>query len=1526
MKLKFAVCWAIGTFLAILLSTTSVQAQYAWNNGTGGDWMTDSNWTPKGGPPSGLTDTATIDLFSFMTITLPANGEIDSFTFNSPYCNLTSGSLILDSGFNWNAGILLGPARIECDGDSEFTGDSAHVGKTLSGGVFINGGTVNWSSSGDISFNSSGIITNNGIFNCQGTGNMGNSSGANLFVNSSSGTWNVQLSSGSSIFIPAINEGSLQVQDFGTLTFRNTFTSYGTINVSSSGSLVFLTSPLITLNSGSSVTGPGSVSTSLSTVNVAGNFTAGLNLGGGTVSFNGPGLASLARCYITNGTLGGSNQIIVTGPLTWFGGTINSPTNVIANGGLNLAGASLSLSGGTLINNSNTMWADSQQSSTLTFANGASFSNAPGATFTCNLNGTLGYNSSPSSQFINAGSFVMQSGGTAVSSIVFNNSGTIDVEAGVVSLNAGGTNSGIANVNSNATLTINGGTEWFGPSSVIQGPGLVSVASGTLNLAGNLFGTAVNIAGGTLNWLGDNVAVPSALTLSSGTMGGSNFVTVLGPMSWLGGTLNDSGIVSAFGGMTLGSGNNALNLNGSTLIMSSNAIWNGASSGLILFGGNSVLSNAVLFDFASDGSLVNNGGTNLFANGGLIRKTGGTGSTTISVPFYNYGTAIVQTATVALNNNVTNTGLITVLSNATLALSSGLQNFMPGSTLNGGGLVSVLGATFNLAGDLVSNTVSISSGAMNCLGNGLMTPLGVSLSGGTLGGSNSIVVNGAFNFLGGTLANAGGLIAKKTMNLGNGPTTLGLSGTTLVNQSNGTWTGSSSATILFTSSVISNAAGAILHTVGDLNMANFSGANMFANDGLWSKEGGTGYTGINVPFYNRGTTIVQTATLSLNNLVTGVGTMIVSNLATLALPTGTATFLPGSVMTGSGLVSVVGGGVNMAGNLIGNNVSISLGAFNCLGTNIINPVSLLLSGGTLGGTNRMTVSGPVNFFGGGLANSGGLAANGPMTLGNGSTTLDLGGALLINNSNATWTGASGAFIRFTSSVLSNAANATLDCVADLNMSDSTPPNAFANDGLFRKTGGTASTTLGVPFYNRGTTIVQTATLTLNNAVTGVGTMIVSNLATLYLGFGSQSYLPGSLMTGGGRVSIGAASADFSGTFVSNILSLISGGAANFNGTNLAAPMGLNITNGTVGGTNLVTVLGPMNWLAGSIGGSNAIVANGGLTIASGVFGVSLTGRSLVNAAVGKWLGDTITIGAGGVFSNAANGTFDSTFDGTVLNNGGTNLIANAGLFRKTGGTSSTVISVPFNNSGTLEVDTGTINFLGQLYMQTAGTTFLKGGNLANSQPFQLLGGTLRGNGLITGSVTNSGIVDPGATNGQGQLIINGAYTQTTNGAINLEISGPTAGNGFGVLVVSNTATLSGDVNLTLTNGYFPGTNATFTFLTCGARVGFFNNFHYPTNNYLMTLLYTPTNVSVRVISTPAPPSQISFIQYGNPGSGSNTLGFYGISGYPYSAQYATNLNGPWIDFSTNFASTNGTWSVIDSNATDRVRFYRGRSL
>ena len=196
-----------------------------------------------------------------------------------------------------------------------------------------------------------------------------------------------------------------------------------------------------------------------------------------------------------------------------------------------------------------------------------------------------------------------------------------------------------------------------------------------------------------------------------------------------------------------------------------------------------------------------------------------------------------------------------------------------------------------------------------------------------------------------------------------------------------------------------------------------------------------------------------------------------------------------------------------------------------------------------------------------------------------------------------------------------------------------------------------------------------------------------------------------------------------------------------------------------------------------------------------------------------------------------------------------------------------------------------------------------------------------------GAVTNSGTVDPGAAAGGGLLALAGAYTQTPTGSLNLKIGGPTPGTGFATLEVSNTAILDGALNLTLENGYVPPTNSTFTFLKCANRSGTFTRFNYPSNQFLMNLVYTPTNVAVQVVKAPSPKTFMLSLSFGGatPG-GATTLGFYGIPGSEYAVQYAPSILGPWLNFATNFAAPDGSLSVVDTNPVTVNRFYRVKGL
>jgi hypothetical protein len=124
---------------------------------------------------------------------------------------------------------------------------------------------------------------------------------------------------------------------------------------------------------------------------------------------------------------------------------------------------------------------------------------------------------------------------------------------------------------------------------------------------------------------------------------------------------------------------------------------------------------------------------------------------------------------------------------------------------------------------------------------------------------------------------------------------------------------------------------------------------------------------------------------------------------------------------------------------------------------------------------------------------------------------------------------------------------------------------------------------------------------------------------------------------------------------------------------------------------------------------------------------------------------------------------------------------------------------------------------------------------------------LGGNGLVSGAVLNHGLVSPGAS--PGQLIIAGDYTQGADGTLNIEIAGTHGGVDFDRLIVSNTATLDGTLNVTLTNGFYPAANSRFTFLTSAARSGNFATFNYPSNDVVLALNYGPSDVALKVINT-----------------------------------------------------------------------------
>jgi VCBS repeat-containing protein len=129
------------------------------------------------------------------------------------------------------------------------------------------------------------------------------------------------------------------------------------------------------------------------------------------------------------------------------------------------------------------------------------------------------------------------------------------------------------------------------------------------------------------------------------------------------------------------------------------------------------------------------------------------------------------------------------------------------------------------------------------------------------------------------------------------------------------------------------------------------------------------------------------------------------------------------------------------------------------------------------------------------------------------------------------------------------------------------------------------------------------------------------------------------------------------------------------------------------------------------------------------------------------------------------------------------------------------------------------------FTQASGLTSVNG-LLTVAPGVTISGGTLGGSGSIgtvsvPTNVTNSGIVSPG--NSPGQLNIIGNYVQTAAGTLKLEIAGRTAGQTYDQLRVTGTASFNGTVQVKLINGFVPAGGDSFQMVSYTPPAGQFSN-------------------------------------------------------------------------------------------------------
>ena len=395
--------------------------------------------------------------------------------------------------------------------------------------------------------------------------------------------------------------------------------------------------------------------------------------------------------------------------MNWGGGEIDGALTVGAGAVLNLNGSADKLLRGALTNSGTVTWGgtgDLRLFHSDANAWAGSIDNLAGGTFEVQSDQEM-YSWSGGESFSNAGLFRKSMGtDTTTIEVVFNNTGTIDIQSGTVSFAGGGALGGQLSEFSGAgvmfasgdfsgsnlrlgaqdgSLRISGG---FG-LALAGGPLrsiLVSGGHSTVQVTNAL--SDVEISGGelVLNPVGGMVTITNAV-VSSGVLGGTNLV--LGSMTWSGGEID--------GALTVGAGA-VLNLNGpadkllrGTLTNSGTVTWGGTGDLRLIHSDGNGWAGSIdnlaggTFEVQSDQEMYSWSGGESFSNAGLFRKSMGTGTTTIEVVFNNTGTIDIQSGTVHLSSGL-------FLAETGAALSFGLSSPVSAGHLSISGGVSIRGA------------------------------------------------------------------------------------------------------------------------------------------------------------------------------------------------------------------------------------------------------------------------------------------------------------------------------------------------------------------------------------------------------------------------------------------------------------------------------------------------------------------------------------------------------------------------------------------------------------------------------------------------------------------------------------------------------------------------------------------------------------------------------------------------------------------------------------------------------------------
>lgn len=714
--------------LLFLSSLPCLGVAKGWN-GTNGNWSDASKWSPAGVPATGDDVTFPIAGPAGFTVSFDQNASVRNYlqlgeTYGGTLAAVGARTLTVTGPMTWSGGRITGAMTVLANGGVTInpSGSIRQLGDSgTTAPLLVNAGTFNLNASFSVAGRSSGgagphaQITNNGVFNFNGTAGLFGSTAGNypgIFQNNS--TVNKTGTGNASISITFNNSGSVNVSA-GTLSIGNgTQTAGSSFSTTGSGIIVFNSSRVLSTGVSISSAATGRVvfgSGTATKLNGATYSVAGTTEITGALEIDAP--VTMARLEMTagSGTRRGPQALTVNGPFIWGGGVLEGTGVTIANGGITFNGSTTKTLGGTggvatrLVNSGT---ANLESGFTINrggceFLNDEIFNHKASSNINAGPSG-----SGALGKFTNDGQFIKDDVGTGTISTVFDNLGSVTLNRGRVNFAGGGTDVvGSYNVAVNGVLGFTGGTRTLNSLCSVTGAGEVVFSGGNTTFNNSSYDTTgrTTVSDSGMAIFNMSSALYKGKTrllyMTGGTRGGNGLLEVTQGFTWTAGTLASSSSTTANGVVMSGSGTKYLGNGGSGVGASLQNIGAGSMSGdsqLIIAG--------TISPTLSGSRFWNHGSMTASGNMSIVSQShGGTDGA-----FINSSTGSFIRSEAGTTNDIgvlfQNSGSVSV-SGGTLSFSGGFRQLAGQLALAGGtvsGRLDILGGSLTGSGTINGNT------------------------------------------------------------------------------------------------------------------------------------------------------------------------------------------------------------------------------------------------------------------------------------------------------------------------------------------------------------------------------------------------------------------------------------------------------------------------------------------------------------------------------------------------------------------------------------------------------------------------------------------------------------------------------------------------------------------------------------------------------------------------------------------------------------------------------------------------------